>query len=285
MFLTLLQILNRPWLIEPTQAEYWKDVADKVLFHNQAYPANPSIGLDNWFARRLNANAQLDPKGEVLMLEMQGPLMKYDFCGSPGMETLAQVVEAATADDTISAIIARIDSPGGTVDGTHNLARAIQRSPKATVAFANGYMCSAAYWIGSSFREVISDDANAGYNATIGSIGTMCTIVDSREVESQRKGKIRHVYASKSQRKGKRYNDLMEGKDDDLIKELDALNETFIVDVQANRSGKLKPKLENVLEGEVYDAQAALKFGLIDKIGNLRYAVKRSLQIAKTIKK
>ena len=78
---------------------------------------------------------------------------------------------------------------------------------------------------------------------------------------------------------------MMDGKDDDLIAQLDALNETFLQDVETNRAGKLKPKLENVLDGETYDAQAALRFGLIDKISNFRYAVKRSLYLAKTIKK
>jgi protease-4 len=291
MFLNIIQILNRPWLIEESQAQYWADVANKVLFHNQAFPVDPnahkaySWGEEKKYAYRVDSTATRNPKGEVLVLEVKGPLMKSDYCGAPGMETLAQVVEAATMDPEISSIIARIDSPGGTVDGTHNLARAIARSPKATVAFGNGMMASAAYWIGSSFREVISDDANAGHNALIGSIGTKVTILDDRKAMEQKGYTVRHVYATKSKRKGAYMDEVYSGKDERLQNELDAINETFLADVESNRAGKLKPRLENVLEGDVYNAQDALRFGLIDKISNFRYAVKRSLQLAKTIRK
>jgi ClpP class serine protease len=291
MLLPIFQILNRPWLIEESKAQYWADVAYKVLFQNQSFPADPNAHKPNeWggekrYAYRVDSTATRNPEGEVLVIEIKGPQMKNDFCGSPGMETLAQVVESATMDPTISSIIGRIDSPGGTVDGTHNLARAIARSPKATVAFGNGMMASAAYWIGSSFREVISDDANAGHNATIGSIGTKVSILDDRKAMEQKGYTVRQVYATKSKRKGAYMDEVYSGKDDRLQKELDAINDTFLADVKANRNGKLQLSLENVLEGDVYNAQDALRFGLIDKISNFRYAVKRSLQLAKTIRK
>lgn len=285
-----MQIINRPWLIEESHAEQWLQVANQVLFHNQAFPVNPNAhkpysgGAEKPYAFRVDSNAMRNPQGNVLVVEIRGPLMKNDYCGSPGMETFAQVIEAAQMDETIESIIARIDSPGGTVDGTHNLARTIRRSPKATVAYAYGAMYSAAYWIGSSFNEIIADDANAGYNTGVGSIGTKATIIDTRDRDKQQGYKVRHVYASKSKRKGRVYEDMMEGNDERLVAELDALNETFLADVKANRPN-LALDIENVLEGDIYNAREGLKYGLVDKISNFRYAVKRSLQLAKTIRK
>jgi ClpP class serine protease len=51
-----------------------------------------------------------------------------------------------------------------------------------------------------------------------------------------------------------------------------------------SRAGKIDLSKEDVTEGDIYIGKAALKAGLADKIGSFDYAIKRSLQLAKTIK-
>ena len=233
---------------------------------------------------RVNAKADVANDGNVQVVRIEDAVMKYDYCGSMGMERMQQGIRAANADSTIDSIVLLIDSPGGTVDGTYNLAAEISSSAKPVVSFINGMMCSAAYWIGSSAREVIADTANNGYNATIGSIGTMCQWVDWTGSYEKEGAKIHTVYASKSKRKGKYMNDANGGNYDRLVNDLDKINETFIAAVSSNRNGKLSADAEDVFEGDVYNAKEALKLGLIDKMAGFDYAVKRSLQLAKTIR-
>jgi protease-4 len=285
----LLQALARPWFIEETQANHWAGVAHGILFKKMDAVPNKDTRSYDWGGNlyefpRVNAAGDIDPKGEVQLARLEGPLMKYNYCGSLGMEAIQQGLRAANADETVKSIVLLIDSPGGTVDGTHNLAKEIKASKKPVVAFVNGMMCSAAYWIGSSATEIVADDANNGYNAIIGSIGTMAMWKDKTQAEEAAGIKTNVVFATKSTRKGAYAQELKSGNYDRLVKELDNLNGTFLAAVKENRNGKLQLQDEDVLEGDVYNAKDALRYGLIDKISNLNYAIKRSLQLAKTIK-
>jgi ClpP class serine protease len=292
----LLQVFGRPWLIEESQAAYWANIAQEILV-SRTMDSIPGMDPREWpghvVARgrqmyrdifRVDAKANMDPGGMVQVIRLKGPLMEDDYCGSPGMSTMQQVIRAANADSSIESIVLFNDSPGGTVAGTQNLAREVKRSKKPAVSFVNKMMCSADYWIGSSAAEIILDDENNGYNSMIGSIGTKCTIMD-RSAEMEAKGiKIRHVYAEKSKRKGKYAEDMMAGNDERLITELNLINDVFTNSVIENRSGKLKLDKEDVLEGDVYNGKDAIKWGLADRFGSFEYAVKRSLQLAKTIR-
>jgi signal peptide peptidase SppA len=285
----LLQALARPWFIEESAAEHWSAIATEIVIGRRADAVpNQDTRSDRYGIAyefpRVNANGDLTSTGEIQLVRVEGPLMKYDYCGALGMESIQQGLRAANADDTVKSIVLLIDSPGGTVDGTHNLSREIKASKKPVVAFVNGMMCSAAYWIGSSALEVIADDANNGYNATIGSIGTMAMWEDNTKAKEALGVKRHMVYATKSKRKGAYSQEANSGNYERLIQDLDNLNNTFISSVKENRGVKLKLSEEDVLEGDVYDAKQALQFGLIDKVANFKYAVKRSLMLAKTIK-
>ena len=72
--------------------------------------------------------------------------------GSTSTQLFAQAFREAVADDTVGAILIDIDSPGGSVYGTSELAAEIlqARNSKPVCAIANSLAASAAYWIGSA---------------------------------------------------------------------------------------------------------------------------------------
>ena len=118
----------------------------------------------------------------------------------------------------------------------------------------------------------------------IGSIGTMAMWQDDSKAKESNGIKVHKVFATKSTDKNRTFEKANAGDYTDIIKELDQLNDTFLSAVQVNRSGKLNLEKEDVLTGKVYDGNAAVKFGLADRIGSFEIAVKRSLMMAKTIK-
>jgi signal peptide peptidase SppA len=284
----LIQALARPWFIEESQASMYADMLHNAIYVDKRMDSILNQDNRNRYYetyQRVDANANPVSGGPVQLIRVEGALMKNNFCGGAGMESLQQAIRAANLDNTVLSIVLLIDSPGGTVDGTDNLAREIKNSTKPVVAFVNGMMCSAAYWIGSSADIIICDDANNGYNATIGSIGTMYMWKDTTKADEAAGVKTNIVKATKSTNKLAKYEEIKAGNYERLIKELDNLNETFLSAVQTNRGDKLNTSDAGVLSGETYDAKAALKVGLIDKIGSLPLAIKTSISLAKTIKK
>jgi signal peptide peptidase SppA len=114
--------------------------------------------------------------GGVAVIPMSGPLIKGEGkLGEVNSLQIRRAVRAAAADEAVGAIMLLIDSPGGTVAGTEELARDVRnaRARKPTFAHLDDEGASAAYWIASQAEKVT---ANA--TAMVGSIGTVAVVED-----------------------------------------------------------------------------------------------------------
>ena len=73
--------------------------------------------------------------------------------GGTSTQAISQALRQANADETVSAIVLDIDSPGGSVYGVAELAAEIRASAKPVTAVANSLAASAAYWLGTAAAE------------------------------------------------------------------------------------------------------------------------------------
>ena len=87
--------------------------------------------------------------GGVAVIDMIGPFTKFgsSFSSNPGTLQLRRAVRSAVSEQTIEAIVLRIDSPGGAVAGLDDLAQAVAKASrvKPVVAFIEDLCASAAY--------------------------------------------------------------------------------------------------------------------------------------------
>ena len=260
----LAAILSDVWLIDSNYAISMQELLPNILNGSYAITANN----DKPF--RVDAAANPSANGEVLIVPINGPMMKYDYCGSPGTATMADVITQAQTDSSIKSIVLSIDSPGGSVSGTEELARTVAISKKPVVTYTHGMMASAAYWVGSQASQVIIN----GRTSMVGSIGTMAMI---QKTDSERNIV---VFADRSTRKNRSMLKASEGDTADYVNEiLNPLNDAFEASVSRSRAGKIDLAKEDVLTGAMYIGNKAIKVGLADKAGSFQYAVKQSLQI------
>jgi len=263
---TGLAIYNKPWLIEPNAAvqllDLWMSGKEDWSVKSESIPkflTRSKVAIGSGY----NLS---DPKSfegaETVIIPISGPLMKNDYCGDLGTASYKALVQLAASTPSVQTIIFDIDSPGGTVDGTKALADAIKSCGKKTIAFVNGMMCSAAYWIGSSCDEIYASSTTD----IIGSIGTMCALVDSTAALEKKGYVIREYYATESKDKNKVFSEAEKGNGKALISEiLDPMNNEFMGAVKKNRGKKIETE-ENVLTGKTYMAEQAKEVGLIDGI-------------------
>lgn len=214
------------------------------------------------------------PEGSVAVIPLQGPLMKNDqWCGPVGMATIGEWIRDADRSKEIDAIVLRVDSPGGTVDGTVALAEIVKGTKKPVIAFADGLMASAALWIGSSADEIIASDNKA----EIGSVGVVTSFADAQPYYEKMGVKFHEIVASQSTDKLRWFSQLRQGKYEEYRNEvLDPLAQDFIDHIQTERPGVKKQRLT----GKMYFAQE-LVGELVDSIGPLDHAVARALQLAR----
>lgn len=287
----LLSIYNKPWLVEPNAAAQMLEMLEGVKAGgNWEYNSKQNDGeatlpeiYQKFFAADKVSMAPSSERGmysfkgfegaKVAIIPISGPLMKNDYCGALGTQTLKQLTRMASNTESVQTIIYLIDSPGGSVDGTQAFADEIKASTKRTIAVIDGYMCSAAYWIGSSCNELYASNKTD----ICGSIGTMCTLVDNTEAMKLRGSVIREYYATASAEKNKMFNDALTGNGKALIAEmLDPLNDMFLATVKANRGNKINA--DEVLNGKTFLAEKAVEVGLIDGIKTLDEVLQVSMQ-------
>ncbi len=129
-------------------------------------------------------NALLSVSDGIGIIDLHGPLMRQPdlisalLFGATDMNEVTDAIQEAVQRDDVQSILIDINSPGGTVNGTPELAQAVADAAKlkTTYAFSAGQMCSAAYWIASQ-----CDAIYATPSARVGSIGVMLPFIDSTE--------------------------------------------------------------------------------------------------------
>lgn len=282
MFNVASKILRGIWAIEPSVAQTYLPqialvLAGKTAFENpdpkrlQAAIINPDQSV-SW----RDGLSKADP-GSIAMIPLSGPIMKEDNCGDAGTATRAEQIKQAAANPNIQAILLKIDSPGGAVDGTQQLADVIKSVKKPVVAFVDGMMASAALWIGSAADEIIASTPQD----IVGSIGTMISFADMRGALEAQGVKFHEIYADKSSDKNGIFKAALNGDYKPLKEELlNPLNEAFIKAVKTNRKGKFDVEKENIFTGKTYMAKDAIAHGLVDSIGTLDMAIARAKELA-----
>ena len=124
-------------------------------------------------AAERNSDPGYDTRGGVAVLSFAGVVTKQPtvwsriFGGKAVTTDTTRALSNAVADPAVNSILMVIDSPGGTVDGTADLADAVHEANavKPVTAYAQDTMASAAYWIGSTSPLVISRSASSKRSA------------------------------------------------------------------------------------------------------------------------
>ena len=267
-----LTIYNKPWLIEPTAALNLLDMWERTIENKTQWRAETEAEKEGYaqylklFAKNTEvifaptwSGAARDFKGfdgaKTAVIPLQGPLMKNDFCGDFGTASLLNLFRLAENTPSVQSIVLLIDSPGGTVDGTAAFADAVKKSSKYTMAIVDGMAASAAYWIGSSAKEMVATSKTD----IVGSIGTMVGWRDTSKAYEAHGIVLREYYATKSTDKNRAFREANAGDGRMLVQEmLDPINNEFTTAVKSNRSGKINLEQEDVLTGKTYIAGKGL---------------------------
>lgn len=238
--------------------------------------------VDNWTGEIIGLAAT----GNVCVIPISGVIMKCDWCGSPGTDTLSSWLKSAINSPQIDAIVLLINSGGGSVEGTGEFADLVKSSEKPILAFCDGLMASAAYWIGCSAKEVWSSHKTCEF----GSIGTAVCFIDDSEYMKAHGFQDVYINADSSPDKNQDVLKAIDG-DPSALKEniINPTNEIFMGAVKVNRGDKLKlteviindKKYNEPLTGKVYLAETAIENGLIDGICTLEECIEKALKVDK----
>ena len=204
-----------------------------------------------------NGVATIDVRG-LLVPETSSD---YRSWGVTGYANLADYIQQANDDYTVTSIVLDIDSGGGYVAGLDGITETIYQSAKPIETFVSGDMYSAAYWLGASTSKV-----TASKQSGIGSIGVY--VVHTEESGwLERYGEKVSLFRSGKWKAA--FNSFMPLTDDEkqrLQKGVDESASVFFNHVAAQRN--VDAKTVKGWEGDVFTAVKAKELGLIDEIAD-----------------
>jgi signal peptide peptidase SppA len=212
----------------------------------------------------------------IAMIPVVGPLSKRPsffsmIFGGYSYREIGEMVNRAADDPKVSGILLNIDSPGGVVNGTEALSDIIfnARSKKPIVAYADGNMTSAAYWLGSAAEVVV-----AGPTSVLGSIGVLMIHSDYSEMDKKDGIKTTYLTAGKYKAMGNNTEPLTLEAKEYFQDQLNYIYSIFVDSVSRNREVETEKVLMDMADGKLFIGQQAKDIGLADQIGTIDLAVK-----------
>lgn len=200
----------------------------------------------------------------VAIIEAAGTLMKQQpSVGGTSTIQLRRDIRTAANDPTVSAILLAVDSPGGTVSGTEDLAADVRAAAKIKPVWGHidGTGASAAYWFVSQADMVYA----SGGTTLVGSIGAFQTVVDSSEAAAKEGVKVLVFRTGPVKGAGVPGTEITDDQKAMFQGLVDSAQQYFDAAVRSGR-GISAAELAAVKSGEVFPAKAAMDRKLIDGI-------------------
>lgn len=211
------------------------------------------------FFEEKKARRNLNIENGVAIINIKG-ILGDSWWSDSDYSTIIELTKEAESDPAVKSIDYIIDSPGGTVNGLEETARAIKEATKPTKAVIKNMACSAGYWIASQCDEVVS----VNESAIIGSIGVMAVYYDySKMMKNDGVEKIKIV---SSKAPDKNLDPATEKGFKKIQAQLDKTHDIFVKFVAAGRDTTPENVNENYGKGDVLIAEDALNAGMIDRI-------------------
>jgi protease-4 len=190
---------------------------------------------------------------------------------------ILEEIETAKTDENIKGILLNINSPGGGVAPSVEIAYAIKElnKVKPVVAYASGTMASGSYYSSIWASKII---ANPG--SMIGSIGVIMQSVDASELMSKLGVKTQTVKIGTYKEVGTPTRQWTKEEKAELDKVIKNTYEMFVADVANARKLKIEDK-NKFADAHIFTAIQAKNVGLIDSVATINEAKKLVQMMAK----
>jgi protease-4 len=224
------------------------------------------------------------PKGTIAVVTVAGPIVsgrggsRVPFGSSnAGGDTIAAALREAAADDAVSAIVLRVDSPGGSVTASETIWREVKKARqhgKPVVASMGAVAASGGYYVSMGADAIV---ANAG--TITGSIGVITGKLIARDLKD-RLGVGSDAVRTNANADAWSINAPFTPEQHAQVEaEADLFYTDFVQRVADGRHLSVEA-VEAVARGRVWTGADALEHGLVDELGGLRTAVRRAKVLA-----
>jgi protease-4 len=220
-------------------------------------------------------------KPTIAVVTMHGPIVSgrggpqlLPFGNSSvGGDTIAAALREAAADDSVSAVVLRVDSPGGSVTGSETVWRQVDRvrdAGKPVVASMGAVAASGGYYVSMAADAIV---ANPG--TITGSIGVVTGKLVARELKDRLGVGSDSVRTNPNADAWSINRPFTDEQRERVEAEADLFYTDFVERVAAGRKLSVEA-VDAIARGRVWTGADAKERGLVDELGGLRTAINRA---------
>lgn len=204
----------------------------------------------------------------VAVVRIEGVIVTGDYYGDgyTGSEYAGRLIRDAADDPIVSAIVLRINSPGGTPAAAQEIVADVKyaREKKPVVVSMGDIATSSAYYISAYADRIYADP-----DTLTGGIGTEWTFFDISGWMEQENLSVEVVKSGSLKDMGSEYRPLTDEEREYAGDLVNASFERFIGDVLSERA----IERSSVEDARVVRGEEAVRLGLVDELGNLFDAI------------
>ncbi len=215
---------------------------------------------------------------KVAVISLSGPIadeaqVSPFATGGITPSSVRSQLNRAKNDLLVKAVVLKIDSPGGAVGASQEIAREIKDFEKPIVVFMGDMAASGGYYISCQADKIVAKPGTL-----VGSIGVISQFMDLTGLYEKLGIKVKIIKSGKHKDMFARIPTPEEEK---MWQELsDELYEQFIKEVAEGRNLKVE-KVKELATGQLYSGVRAKKLGLVDKLGSYQDAIDLAAELAK----
>lgn len=206
----------------------------------------------------------------VAVLYATGEISETTSAGINCFDLVPVILDLAENDD-VKGLVLRVNSPGGSVFGSEQIADALKQFKKTGKPFAvsmGDYAASGGYWISADAERIFADPLTI-----TGSIGIFGVVPNIQPLLQKLGVTVNTVSTNPNGNFSIPFKPLNEAQMAALDANIHVGYDKFIKRV-ANGRKMPETKVRAIAEGRVYDGASALKLGLVDQLGSLDDAIK-----------
>jgi len=208
----------------------------------------------------------LSPEGgfgeKIAVIEINGPIMSS--------ESIIKQIQKYRNNESVKAILLRINSPGGSVGPVQEIHEEISKLQKPVITSMGAVAASGGYYIASA-----SDWVFANPGTITGSIGVIMQFFNADKLSEKIGFDIKTVQSGKYKSTGSPTKEFTEDEERILQAAVDDIHSQFVDAVLEGRLhvGLTKEEISEVTDGRILTGTQALEKKLIDQLGNMQDAI------------
>ncbi len=223
---------------------------------------------------------QLAPlqENQIAVIVASGAIMDgKETNGTAGGDSIASLLRQARLNDKIKAVILRIDSPGGSVFASEvirNEVEMLKTNGKPIIASMSSIAASGGYWIASSANRIIAQPTTI--TGSIGVFGILTTFEKTLAqygVYNDGVGTTPFAGIGLTRALPEQMGKIMQLSVESTYKRF--------IDLVSTQRKMPFANVETVAQGRVWTGTDAMKYGLIDQLGDFDDAITAAAELAK----